>query len=146
MPKFLRAIVTLSLVLLCSFTLTLPFIQHAHASSGTFTQYTYNGSAGSLPYYVYTPANYQVGTAVPLIVMLHGCTQTPTDFAAGTQMNALADQDQFIVVYPQQTSTYNSLSCWNWFQTARIRHEGAANRPSSRALSRQSNRQPHSGR
>src|SRR5271165_3777076 len=89
-----------------------------HASSGTFTQYTYNGSAGSRPYYVYTPANYQPGTKVPLLVMLHGCTQTPTDFANGTQMNALADQDQFIVVYPQQTSTYNSLSCWNWFQTA----------------------------
>lgn len=88
------------------------------ASAGVFTQYTYNGSAGSRPYYVYTPANYQVGTAVPLIVMLHGCTQTPTDFANGTQMNALADQDQFIVVYPQQTSTYNALSCWNWFQTA----------------------------
>ena len=97
------------------------FVVHpttTHASSGTFTQYTYNGSAGSRPYYVYTPANYQVGTPVPLIVMLHGCTQTPTDFANGTQMNALADQDQFIVVYPQQTSTYNSLECWNWFQPA----------------------------
>ena len=79
-----------------------------HASAGTFTQYTYSGSAGSRPYYVYTPANYQPGTSVPLIVMLHGCTQTPTDFADGTQMNALADHDQFIVVYPQQTSTYNS--------------------------------------
>ena len=40
--------------------------------------------------------------------MLHGCTQTPADFAAGTQMDALADQKQFIVVYPQQTSTYNA--------------------------------------
>src|SRR5579884_3539011 len=97
------------------------FVVHpttTHASSGTFTQYTYNGSAGSGPYYVYTPANYQIGTPVPLIVMLHGCTQTPTDFANGTQMNTLADQDQFIVVYPQQTSTYNSLECWNWFQPA----------------------------
>lgn len=94
------------------------FARTAHASSGTFQQYTYSGSAGSRPYYVYTPANYQAGTAVPLIIMLHGCTQTPTDFAAGTQMNALADQKQFIVVYPQQTSTYNSEDCWNWFQTA----------------------------
>ncbi|MBE3561500.1 MAG: PHB depolymerase family esterase [Ktedonobacteraceae bacterium] len=116
MSRFVRSLIVLTL--LCSFLLTLPFIQRVHASSGTFTQYTYNGSAGSRPYYVYTPANYQVGTAVPLIVMLHGCTQTPTDFANGTQMNALADQNQFIVVYPQQTSTYNSLSCWNWFLTA----------------------------
>jgi poly(hydroxyalkanoate) depolymerase family esterase len=107
------------LIVLASSSFFLPFFAaRAHASSGTFTQYTYNGSAGSRPYYVYTPANYQVGTPVPLIVMLHGCTQTPTDFANGTQMNTLADQDQFIVVYPQQTSTYNSLECWNWFQPA----------------------------
>lgn len=90
----------------------------AHASSGSFQQFTYNGPAGSRPYFVYTPANYQVGSAVPLLVMLHGCTQTPSDFATGTQMNQLADTNQFIVVYPQQTSTYNSSECWNWFQTA----------------------------
>lgn len=96
----------------------LPSRSVAYASAGTFQQYTYSGSAGSRPYFVYTPANYTPGTAVPLIVMLHGCTQTPTDFAAGTQMNALADQDHFIVVYPQQTSTYNSQQCWNWFVPA----------------------------
>lgn len=87
-------------------------------NSGIWQQYTYNGPAGSRPYFVYTPANYQVGTAVPLIVMLHGCTQTPADFAAGTQMDQLADQKQFIVVYPQQTSTYNQEKCWNWFDSA----------------------------
>ena len=87
-------------------------------SSGIWQQYTYNGPAGSRPYFVYTPASYQVGTAVPLIVMLHGCTQTPADFAAGTQMDQLADQKQFIVVYPQQTSTYNQEKCWNWFDPA----------------------------
>jgi len=53
-----------------------------------------------------------------MIVMLHGCTQTPADFAAGTQMDQLADQKQFIVVYPQQTSTYNQEDCWNWFDPA----------------------------
>jgi len=53
-----------------------------------------------------------------MIVMLHGCTQAPADFAAGTQMDQLADQKQFIVVYPQQTSTYNQEKCWNWFDSA----------------------------
>src|SRR5205823_5386743 len=90
-------------------------------SSGTWQEYTYNGPAGSRPYFVYTPSTYQPGTPTPLIVMLHGCTQTPADFAAGTQMNQLADQKQFIVVYPQQTSTYNQEECWNWFDTA---HQG----------------------
>jgi poly(hydroxyalkanoate) depolymerase family esterase len=87
-------------------------------SSGIWQQYMYNGPAGSRPYFVYTPANYQVGSAVPLMVMLHGCTQTPADFAAGTQMDQLADQKQFVVVYPQETSTYNQEKCWNWFDSA----------------------------
>ncbi len=90
----------------------------ARASSGSWQQFTYSGAAGSRPYFVYTPAGYQVGTSVPLFVMLHGCTQTPSDFAAGTQMDALADAHQFIVVYPQQTSQYNSAECWNWFLPA----------------------------
>lgn len=77
--------------------------------------YTSSSSAGSRPYFVYTPTSYQVGVAVPLLVMLHGCAQTAADFAAGTHMNQLAEQYGFIVVYPQQTPTYNSNLCWNWF-------------------------------
>ena len=78
-------------------------------------QYTYNSSAGSRPYVVYTPTHYHVGIAVPLLVMLHGCTQTAEDFAAGTHMNQLAEQYGFIVVYPQQTHRENQNRCWNWF-------------------------------
>ncbi|HJT56567.1 MAG TPA: PHB depolymerase family esterase [Ktedonobacteraceae bacterium] len=79
-------------------------------------QYLYKGPDGSLPYYVYTPANYAVGTAVPLIVMLHGCTQTALDLAASTRMNRLADEYQFIVVYPQQVRANSSYFCWNWYE------------------------------
>lgn len=117
-PTLRRICIACVLILAISVAGFLPLHSVAYASAGTFQQYTYNGSAGSRPYFVYTPANYTPGTAVPLIVMLHGCTQTPTDFAAGTQMNALADQNHFIVVYPQQTSTYNSQQCWNWFLPA----------------------------
>ena len=90
----------------------------ARAASGTFQSFTFNGASGSRPYMVYTPVNYTTAERVPLIVMLHGCTQTPTDFAAGTRMNDLADQDRFIVAYPQQTSSANLQSCWNWFLPA----------------------------
>ena len=51
-----------------------------------------------------------------MIVMLHGCTQTPRDFAAGTRMNELAEQHGFIVVYPHQSRGENAQSCWNWFR------------------------------
>ncbi|GAC1436073.1 MAG: hypothetical protein PVS3B3_27070 [Ktedonobacteraceae bacterium] len=78
-------------------------------------QYLYNDSVGKHPYFVYTPESYQVGTTVSLFVMLHGCGQTAIDFATGTSMNVLAEQYGFIVVYPQQTSTYNQGLCWNWF-------------------------------
>jgi poly(hydroxyalkanoate) depolymerase family esterase len=111
MGRYLRPLLVVGLMLVSSLFL----LQPAQASSGTFTQYIYSGPAGSRPYYVYTPAGYRIGTAVPLVVMLHGCAQTPGDFASGTQMNALADQQQFIVVYPQQTSFYNAFACWNWF-------------------------------
>ncbi|HEY7127658.1 MAG TPA: PHB depolymerase family esterase [Ktedonobacterales bacterium] len=85
-------------------------------------QLTYDGPGQSRPYWVYTPESYQPGTpqsrgteAVPLLVMLHGCRQTPEDFAAGTRVNHLAEEQQFIVVYPKQPSQHNRHRCWNWF-------------------------------
>ncbi|GHO59811.1 alpha/beta hydrolase family esterase [Ktedonobacter robiniae] len=112
-----------------SFSLLLPLSTGtAHASGGAWHLYTYsNAFQGSRNYYVYTPANYQPGTSVPMIVMLHGCTQTPQDFAAGTQMNQLADQHQFIVVYPQEQYINNASLCWNWFLSVnQYRNSGEA--------------------
>ena len=85
---------------------------------GIWQKYTYHAKAGSREYFVYTPANYQPGTAVPLLVMLHGCDEEPREFAVVTQMHQLADQKQFIVVYPRQTSGDNALKCWNWFEAS----------------------------
>ena len=81
-------------------------------------QYTYQDSNSGHSYFVYTPTTYHRGTAVPLFVMLHGCTQKAEDFATGTGMNLLAEQYGFIVVYPQQTRIANQTRCWNWFKSA----------------------------
>jgi poly(hydroxyalkanoate) depolymerase family esterase len=112
-----KSLVMVWIVVVGVVSLCFPFFAHtAHASSsGSWRMYTYSSSQGSRNYYVYTPANYQLGRSVPLVVMLHGCTQSAADFAAGTQMDALADQDQFVVVYPQQSSVANAALCWNWF-------------------------------
>jgi poly(hydroxyalkanoate) depolymerase family esterase len=93
-----------------------PLALHAHlAGAGRWERFTYSGPAGSRRYFVYTPARYTLDQRVPMVVMLHGCTQTPADSAAGTAWNPLADRQTFVVVYPQQSIVDNLLSCWNWF-------------------------------
>jgi poly(hydroxyalkanoate) depolymerase family esterase len=72
-------------------------------------------SAGALDYKLYVPAGLE-GKRAPLLLMLHGCTQSPDDFAIGTRMNLLAREHGYVVAYPQQTSKRNQNRCWNWFR------------------------------
>jgi poly(hydroxyalkanoate) depolymerase family esterase len=69
---------------------------------------------GSRLFRTYVPST-AAAKATGIVVMLHGCTQSPEDFAAGTGMNALAERDGFVVVYPEQSRGDNAQSCWNWF-------------------------------
>ena len=65
-------------------------------------------------YRLYVPTNRPDGP-MPLIVMLHGCTQDAVDFALGTAMNEAAEQRGFSVLYPEQSRQANQNGCWNWF-------------------------------
>lgn len=80
-----------------------------------FLSLTHSGSHGSRNYRLYVPAS-KPEAPMPLIVMLHGCTQSPEDFAVGTGMNTLAEEFGCLVAWPAQPKGANVQKCWNWFR------------------------------
>ncbi|MDR6872225.1 poly(hydroxyalkanoate) depolymerase family esterase [Bosea sp. BE125] len=81
-----------------------------------FCQRSFQAAAGSVTYKLYIPAGH-AERELALVMMLHGCTQDPDDFARGTRMNALADEFGLIVAYPHQPRSANAQGCWHWFDT-----------------------------
>ena len=83
-------------------------------AGGTFTAGVFSNAAGRRRYKLYIPSQ-PSSKPRPLIVMLHGCTQNPDDFALGTGMNRLAEEANCLVLYPEPDSASNRTQCWNWF-------------------------------
>ena len=90
---------------------------------GEFTSGFHTHLSQMRRYKLYTPPG-QVGRSLPLVVMLHGCTQNPDDFATGTAMNTVALEVGFHVLYPEQSQAANPSRCWNWFKHADQRRDG----------------------
>ena len=84
--------------------------------AGEFTQGTHTHLSKTLRYKLYTPPGHG-SRPLPLVVMLHGCTQNADDFATGTGMNVAARAQGLFVLYPEQSQSANSSKCWNWFQS-----------------------------
>lgn len=80
----------------------------------SFSWRKHASAAGARDFRLFVPSCSHDGVR-GLIVMLHGCTQHPDDFAVGTGMNALAEQHRLVVAYPAQSRAANVSACWNWF-------------------------------
>lgn len=83
--------------------------------AGEFLSRSYRNGYGARAFQLYIPSGYR-GDPVPLVVMLHGCKQSPEDFATGTRMNRHAEEQTCLVAYPEQSATANGSRCWNWFR------------------------------
>jgi poly(hydroxyalkanoate) depolymerase family esterase len=94
-----------------------------------FESRTYACAAGTRRYRLFVPSG--APRHCPLLVMLHGCTQGPDDFALGTGMNELAQAERVYVVYPGQDAGANQSGCWNWFN----RHDQGRGSSEPRILS-----------
>ena len=90
---------------------------------GRFIQDSFANHAGARHYKLYIPAAHR-SRPLPLVVMLHGCKQTPDDFAAGTRANVFAAEAGCFVLYPAQSRRANGSRCWNWFNRADQQHGG----------------------
>ncbi len=81
---------------------------------GSFVDRAFAGAVGARDYKLFIPSD-PIAPA-PLVVMLHGCTQNPDDFAAGRGMNALAERAGIFVAYPAQSRSAHAQRCWNWYE------------------------------
>ena len=84
------------------------------------------GPAGARRYHLFVPAGLPAGATPALLVMLHGCAQDALGFARSTRMNAIAQREGFLVLYPEQDRLANAQGCWNWFETRAGRAQGEA--------------------
>lgn len=104
----------LSIALVLVLTLGLVWPGVGAASGGGWASGAVFNLAGARNYKLWVPENYDGEDPVPLVVALHGCTQDAEDFAVGTQFNELADEEGFLVVYPEQPFWANPNKCWNF--------------------------------
>ncbi|HUQ48888.1 MAG TPA: PHB depolymerase family esterase [Gemmatimonadaceae bacterium] len=93
-------------------------IEAAGADSAQFVTREFQTEAGPRRYKLYIPAGYDGSSRLPLVVVLHGCTQDPDNVARGTRFNQAAEASKVLVAYPEQPAAANGLKCWNWFDAA----------------------------
>src|SRR5437868_4930392 len=73
----------------------------------------FGANPGNLRMFSYAPED--LPPNAPLVIALHGCTQTSDEYDHGAGWSSLADRLGFAVVYPQQQPANNPKNCFSWF-------------------------------
>ncbi len=80
---------------------------------------TFGSNPGNLRMFRYVPAD--LPENAPLVVALHGCTQSAAVYANGAGWPKYAERDGFALLFPEQKSANNQNACFNWFESGDIR-------------------------
>lgn len=97
----------------CILLITLTFAISLNAQTGWVSVPAFGTNPGNLNMYSFAPTS--LPNNAPLVIVLHGCTQTASQYANETGWNVLANQHQFYTVFPEQNTANNSSRCFNWF-------------------------------
>jgi poly(hydroxyalkanoate) depolymerase family esterase len=99
----------------------------------TGSKFSMRGWIGTAPlvwpsreFLVYVPAGRSRWRRAPLLVLCHGCKQTPEEIAQGTRVAAFADRTGCVVLLPRQKESANAWYCWNWFDRRTAAGDGEA--------------------
>jgi poly(hydroxyalkanoate) depolymerase family esterase len=87
-------------------------------------------------YDVYLPAGLRRRSRVPMVMLLHGCKQTPAEFVEATRFTTVADRNGFVLVLPRQDARHHSQRCWRWYESAH-QHRGSGEPAALAAVARQ---------
>jgi len=119
MMKLMPALSAIAATLITGTSPNVATRQHfVSADTGQFIMREISTEHGTRRYKLFIPGSYDGSKAVPLIVMLHGCTQDPDDIARGTRFNQAAEEKGILVAYPEQPESANPRKCWNWYDPA----------------------------
>lgn len=114
----------------------------ADGQTGHRVEAEFTDANGTRRYAVWIPGTLDSRTSMPLVVVLHGCLQDAADIARGSRFDERADEDEFLVLYPEQPATVIPTKCWRWFDPA---HQGrdAGETELIAALTREVSREYH---
>jgi len=114
-----RGILSLLLVLVAGVAaVSGPALEAAHAAGGPTEVTSFGTNPGALKMFRYVPTGLPAGA--PMVVAMHGCTQSAAAYDDEPGWVALAERWKFALVLPEQQTTNNFNRCFNWFQSADI--------------------------